>query len=197
MTSTRKRAADQQRELAEVHFRDQHLVVAAVRPRPVFAGNGLRWRRCACATWPALASGRARRGTDRPVGRTPAEHQHARLAVGVVDLQRRDVSRDAVDLRLAGAHHEVVVGRVVGDVAVTVLPSRCRRCGARGPACPGSPRSGESLAGRAGRARTRRCRRRAGGWARSRSPREVGQVVDGRASATARSRWRGSRRRAA
>ena len=67
-------------------------------------------------------------------------------------------------LACAGADHEVVVGRVVGDVAVAVALLQAadavleaRRC--RGPptAGPGSPR-------RAGRARTRRLPVRVGSW---------------------------------
>ena len=43
-----------------------------------------------------------------------------RVAVRVVDLGGRQARGDAVDLGLAGAGHEVVVGRVVGDVAGAV-----------------------------------------------------------------------------
>ncbi len=73
----------------------------------------------------------------------------------------------------------------------------CRRCGAPGRACPGPPTAGRGSPGRAGTARTpRRAVVRVGLGRRSRRL-QVGQVVGRRGSATARSRWPGSRRTAA
>src|SRR5690606_15174904 len=64
-----------------------------------------------------LASGTAhpayRRG-DQTVGGAPAEHEHAGVAVGVVDREGRHL--DAVHLGLAQPDHAVVVVGVVGDV---------------------------------------------------------------------------------
>src|SRR5690606_9362143 len=57
------------------------------------------------------------RGRDGSVGGTPAEHQHAGPARGVVHHHVGDVGHDGVHLGLAGAHHRVVVVRVVGDGA--------------------------------------------------------------------------------
>ena len=129
---------------------------------------------------------------DRPVRRAPAEHQHLRVAGRVVHLQRRQRPGDAVDLRLPGADHEVVVVRVVGDVAgaVGLLDAadpvlQARRAGHR-------PRPGQRLrvaqVGQelAVRRRSARWRTRPAGPAASRRP----------GAATARSRWPGSRRRA-
>ena len=95
-----------------------------------------------------------------------------------------------------GADHQVVVGRVVGDVARCRRPSRCRRCGARGPACPGSAHGRASVSG------SRRYGQNLGAVVGRvvRLGREldlqVGQRRRRRGSATARSRWPGSRRRA-
>src|SRR5699024_9209785 len=61
------------------------------------------------------AAGRA----DRAIGRTPAHHEHARFAGGVVD--REVVNVDAVDLGAAQSYHRVVVLRGVGDVPLAVL----------------------------------------------------------------------------
>src|SRR5262245_11716402 len=112
-------SADQQGELAEIHLRDDHLVIFA------YDIAGIRGERVEVAEVgvghrQALRADAAARGADGPVGRTPAEDEYPRLARGIVDLQRRNARRDSVDLRLARADHEVVVGRVIGDVAVTV-----------------------------------------------------------------------------
>ncbi len=55
---------------------------------------------------------------DRAVRAAPAEHQQLGVARRVVDLEIRH--GDAVDLRLPQPHHQVVVLRLVGDVARAV-----------------------------------------------------------------------------
>src|SRR5690606_12317019 len=71
----------------------------------------------------ARAPDAAHGGRDRAVRRTPAQHQDlgalSGRAVRVVHHGVRHV--DPVHLGLAGAHHVVVVGRVVADVAGAVL----------------------------------------------------------------------------
>ena len=101
-------------------------------------------------------------------------------------------------LACPGAHHEVVVGGVVGDVAVALALLQAadpvletRPCRARPTGGPASPR-------RAGRARTRLVALRVGVvglGGEVRVDRRAGRRPRG--SATARSRWRDSRRRAA
>ena len=54
--------------------------------------------------------------SDRAVGAAPPDDQHVRVAVGIVDLELRDVGRDARDLLRAQPRHQVVVLRVVRDV---------------------------------------------------------------------------------
>src|SRR6185312_13297569 len=66
----------------------------------------------------ALAPRAAARLTDGAVAAAPAEEQEFRVSGGVVDLDVRD--GDAVDLGLPKPHHQVVVLRLVGDVARTV-----------------------------------------------------------------------------
>ena len=68
-------------------------------------------RRHLAATQPHPARG----GRDGPVGGTPPQHQQPGPSRGVVDLDVGDVADDAVDLRLPGAHHQVVIVRNVGD----------------------------------------------------------------------------------
>src|SRR5712691_3849837 len=57
---------------------------------------------------------------DRTIRTAPAEDERLR-AVRVVDLELRDVLRDAGDLLRAQPHHQVMVVRVVADVAGDVL----------------------------------------------------------------------------
>src|SRR2546426_10973960 len=57
---------------------------------------------------------------DRAVRAAPAEDERLR-AVRVVDLELRDVLRDPGDLLRAQPHHQVMVVRVVADVAGDVL----------------------------------------------------------------------------
>ena len=172
---------------------------SGARTSPRFGGNGLRWRRCAWATGVPGACGPARHaGADRAVGRAPAEHQHARRRRSG-RRPRAAGSSSAMPSTLAwrGADHEVVVGRVVGDVAGAVGLLDAADAVLEARACRGSPTAGPASPGRAGRARRPGCRPRRCGWARWRSStRQVGQVGDVRDAATARSRWRGSRRRA-
>ena len=56
------------------------------------------------------------RSADRAVRRAPAEHERVR-AVGIVDLEQRDVVRDPGHLCGAQSGHQVVVLGVVGDGA--------------------------------------------------------------------------------
>ncbi len=58
--------------------------------------------------------------SDGAVRGTPAEHENASIAAGVIHLDIDDGVRDCVDLRLAQAHHAIMVLRVVGDVARAV-----------------------------------------------------------------------------
>ena len=143
----------------------------------------------------------AHAGADRAVRRAPADHQHLRLARRVVDLERRQRVGDPVDLGLAGADHQVVVGRVVGDVAGAVALLEAADAVLEARRAGDGPRPGQGLLvaqvgpevlgdravlgrglvvglGRELRVDARQRRRRPG-------------------SATARSRWPGSRRRAA
>src|ERR687884_1770157 len=60
------------------------------------------------------------RRSDRAVGRTPTEHEHA-TRLRAEDFDLRDVLRDAIHFRLAHAHHEVVIVGIVRDVARDVL----------------------------------------------------------------------------
>ena len=143
---------------------------------PRFAGNGLRWRRCACAiAWPALAHPPAA-GADRAVGAIPSRCTSTRASPCGSSTSRRDRLRDPVDLGLPGAHHQVVVGRVVGDVARAVRPSPGRRCGARARRAGDAPRAGPASRGRAG---TGRNASPSSGSARWRSPGSIaGRSVD-------------------
>ena len=55
---------------------------------------------------------------DRTVGAAPPNQQQFGVSGRIVDLQIGN--RDAVVLGLALPHHEIVIGRLVGDVARTV-----------------------------------------------------------------------------
>src|ERR1017187_9070222 len=107
-------AAQQQGELAEVDFRYQDLVVAMQhvgqvrRERVEVPQVGLGDHMPGLAHPPDP-------GPDGAVGRAPAEHQDTGAAVRVVDLKRRDVGGDPVDLGPAQPDHPVMVVRVVGD----------------------------------------------------------------------------------
>ena len=106
-------------QLAEVHLRDQHLLVARAAPRPCCAGTG-------------SGSGGARarrlrrsphapdRGADRAVRRRPSRARAVSRAVRVVHLELGDVARDPGHLRarsrtirswLSGSY-EIVAGAV-------------------------------------------------------------------------------------
>ena len=78
-------------------------------------------------------------GADRAVRRAPADHQHLRRAGRVVDLERRQRVGDPVDLGLAGADHQVVVGGVVGDVAVALALLEAADAVLEAGRCRGSP----------------------------------------------------------
>ena len=192
-TSTRYFAAQQQRELAEVHLGADDPVVAAPGPRRGRPGIGLRWRRWICATERPERADPPAGGADRAVGRAPADDGDPRVAVRVVDLGGRQARGDPVDLRLAGAGHEVVVGRVVGDVAgpVGLLQPADAVLQARG--ARHGPRPGQRLrVAQVGQELAVGAR-----WARWRSSTgQVGQRRRRRDRATARRRWPGSRRTA-
>ena len=194
-TSTRKRRAQQHRQLAEVHLGHDDVPVCGEhlagvgRERVEVPQVGLGHRE------PLRPKG-SRGGRDRSVGRAPPEHQHLGVAVGVVDLERVDGGRDPVDLRRAQPGHQVVVVGVVGDVAgdVGLLDAADAVLEPRGAG--DRPRAGQRL----GVAQVgvedvvavgvdRRCAR-----SRARTS-KLRQVLDRPGSATARSRWRGSRRR--
>ncbi len=179
--------AQQRGELAEVHLRADDAVVAAqhlleVRRHRVEVAQVHLGDRVAAPPHPSYA------GADRAVRRAPADDQQPGLARRVVDLDVGHLHR--VDLGLAGAHHQVVVVGVVGDLAGQVL-----LLDAADPVLePGHagrrPRAGQRLrvagVGQEGLAlhdATRTPARSAGSTTR-------------RAAATARSRWPGSRRTA-
>ena len=108
----------QHRQLPEVHLRDQHLVVAPQHV-PEVRRERVQVPQMRLRDLAADLADPADTGPDRSVRRSPAEHQHLRRTVRVVDLQRR--YGDPVDLGLPGPDHQIVVGRVVGDVAGLVL----------------------------------------------------------------------------
>ena len=65
----------------------------------------------------ALLPSPPHRGDDRAVGRAPPHDEELRVPVGIVDLELGDVRGDARDLLRPQPHHQVVVVRVVRDVA--------------------------------------------------------------------------------
>ena len=95
---------------------------------------------------------------DRAVGRAPAEHERPRVAVGVVDLELRDVGGDVRHLLRPQPHHPVVVVGVVGDRAghVRLLEPADPVLEAR--RCPAPPTGARASPGRAGTDGTRRRR---------------------------------------
>ena len=194
--------ADQHRELAEVHLGHHHRVVPLEDLAEVLGERVEVTQVDLRDVVPGLADAAAGRA-DRAVRRAPAEHEDLGLRRdGVVDLHRRQRVGDPVDLGLADADHVVVVARVVGDVAVAVALLEATDAVLETGGAGDRPRTREGLlvaqvgpevglgvarslstalvvgAGREGRV-DRRAARRA------------------RGSATARTRWRGSRRRAA
>ena len=185
----------QQRQLARGSSPGPPPCRSARSTSPRLAGNGLRWRRWACATVAARLADPPAGRADRAVRRAPAEHQHPRVAGRVVDLERRESVAMPSILACAQPDHQVVVGRVVGDVAgaVGLLDAadpvlQARRAG-------DGPRPGQRLAGRAGRAgRLSPSPVPLGSVAKSTL--QVGQRRRRPGAATARSRWRGSRRTA-
>ena len=172
---------------------DEHLVVAPQHLAEV-GRERVEVAQVGVGDLDALAP-RTRRHAS-PIGpyvRAPAEHQQLGVAGRVVDLEVGH--RDAVDLRLAQPHHQVVVLGLVGDVAASRRPSPGRRCGARARGCRARRTGGPASRGRAaygqnalavGRVRT--------GGERRIERRQVGRRPG---SATARSRWRSRRRTAA
>ena len=115
---------------------------------PDVAGNGFNQRRCAVAT---LLTAAADPRDGRPDGardRAPAEDQHLRVPVRVVDLQRREIGGDPLDLGRAEVRHPLVVLRLVADVPGHVLTlqtadpvDRARPCPARPTAVPAGRRA--------------------------------------------------------
>src|SRR5215207_3732423 len=61
------------------------------------------------------------RCADRSVGRSPAQNKNIGIAVRVIDPKGCDGCGYALDLGLPGSDHEVVVRRVVRDVAGAIL----------------------------------------------------------------------------
>ena len=190
--------AQQQRELAEVHLGDQHLVVAREDVAEVL-GERVEVTQVRLRDLVAGLAHAAHACADRAVRRTPAEHEHlGRWPSGprVVDRERRQRVGDPVDLGLAGADHEVVVARVVGDVAVPVALLEAADAVLEAGRAGDGPRAGQRLGvARVGPELGVLALRR--GWARWRSRGRSWAGRRPRGSATARSRWRGSRRRAA
>ena len=84
--------------------------------------------------------------SDRAVRATPPDQQKFGVSSRIVDFQIGN--GDAVDLGLTQPHHEVVIGRLVGDVAATRSPTPTRRCGARDPECPERRRAELAFPGR-------------------------------------------------
>src|SRR6185295_140063 len=68
----------------------------------------------------AVAARATNAGGNRPVGAAPGEHEQVG-AVRIVDLELWNVVRDAGDLLGPQAGHQVMVLRVVGDVAGQIL----------------------------------------------------------------------------
>src|SRR5829696_7882668 len=135
---------DEHQKLPEVDLRDEHLTVVAedrfrigrerVEVTQMRVGDG---RSLAVETFDG--------GSDRAIGRSPAEDQQLAL-LRAEDLERRDVVGDAGDLRRTERLHPVVVIRVVADVACdvglleaadTVLEARCPGDGPRTGQCLG------------------------------------------------------------
>src|SRR5665811_95181 len=83
-----------------------------------------------------------RAGADRPIRRAPTDHQDSRVAVGIVDFDVGNRRRDRVYPGLAGADHEVVVGRIVGDVAGAVGLLQAADAVLESSDAGGSPRAG-------------------------------------------------------
>ena len=112
--------AQQQRELAEVHLGHQHLVVALEDLAEVL-GERVEVAQVHLRHVVAGLADAADAGADRAVRRAPADHQHLapRPDGSSTSSGGSDVG-DPVDLGLAGPDHQVVVGRVVGDVAVAL-----------------------------------------------------------------------------
>src|SRR6185295_19814815 len=61
-------------------------------------------------------------GPDRAGRRPPPEHQELGVAGRVVDLERRDVGGDPLDLLASDLRHPLVVLGLVADVARPILP---------------------------------------------------------------------------
>ena len=110
-------AAQQQRQLAEVHLRAHHLRVTPQhltqvrRERPQMAQMGVGHLDVVVPCTPAGLA-------DRTVRAAPPDQQQLGVAGRIVDFQIGN--GDAVDLGLPQPHHEVVIGRLVGDVAGAV-----------------------------------------------------------------------------
>ena len=103
-----------------VQLGHQHLLEAARARRRGSTGTGSGGAG-GCSRPRALrrAPLRPRRGSRR--GCRPSRPRAARPRLRAVDLDRRDLVRDARDLLGAQLHHALVVRRVVGDVAGDVL----------------------------------------------------------------------------
>ena len=193
-------AAQQQGELAEVHLGAEHLVVALEDLAEVL-GERVEVAQVHLGDVVAGLADPADAGADRAVRRAPADDQDLGLAGRVVDHERRQRVGDPVDLRLAGADHQVVVGGVVGDVAVALALLEAADAVLEPGGAGDRPRPGqgllvaqvrpELLCDRAVRGPGQLVLPRWRSWGRWWAGRRP------RGSATARSRWRGSRRRAA
>src|SRR5215213_1048821 len=110
----------QQRQLTQVHLRNDHTIVAMQDVTEV-GRERVQVPQVGVGDQPTGFPYPTRGGDDRPVGGTPAEHQDAgvpSVAVGwIVDEQVWNVLNDPVDLGLPAADHFLVVGRVIGNRA--------------------------------------------------------------------------------
>ena len=138
--------ADELEQLAEVHLRDQDLVVAAQHLARV-ARERVEVVEVRLRDLVPLAAHAPDGGADRAVGRAPAEHERVG-AVRVVDLRARGCrSRSRPPSPRAGASSGRG-SRGRRRSSRSRRPSRARRSGARARACPGSPTAARASRGR-------------------------------------------------
>ena len=106
-------------ELAQVHLGHEHLAVVAEDVAQI-GREGVQVAQMGMGCLHATGPHPLHTGRHGGIRRAPTHQQQLRVARRVVDLERRDVSRDAGDLVLAQVHHALVVDPLVGDVAAAV-----------------------------------------------------------------------------
>jgi hypothetical protein len=106
-------------QLTHVRLRHQHAAVGAQHLTGV-GGQRVEMKEVGGRDLAAPLANAAHARFDRSVARAPAEHEQLG-AILVVDLQRRDVVRDALDLLRSQAGHAGMIFGVVADVAGAVL----------------------------------------------------------------------------